>query len=1050
MLEPELAAAETAVAAARARLADAHRDLAAAEDRLRHVRALVAAERGEAAAPGPPPAPPGSPPGRPPESSATPPRSARRPVSAAGLLLTTGAVLVLSAAAVFVALTWTRLGVTGQAAVLAGVTLIAGVATVTTRGRRLHGTAEALAGVTAGLLVLDAVGARTFDLAGLAATPLDGYVTLAAAAVTLAAGAAAVASARRGRLLSVAAAAAAIGVTVTAVAGVAWVARLGRDHLLPPLDPTASIVSAIAVPLVGVVDGLVVVGLAALGLSLVTRRVPGLTAPRRTAGVVAAALLAGAAVAALLVALLEIAGDALPPDIEAVALAHLAVAGVVGPALALAPAAVRPAAGRVLAAVAGFAVLACVLAVPVATWGRREDLLDLAPVVPVALLTAVAAVRRVPGVWRTGAAVVVVAAGVLHLWVVAVLVVGRIGTLGGGVGLGVERGDSRALGVAVAVIAAASALLTEPPLVRVPGRIRTALVGTVAAAALPTALWAGLPVSRPVVAVVSLAVAGAVAMAGAVGSRRTATRWWVAVAVAGSASWWLHGLAAASVDGSGAAGGFLAVTAVVALAVAGVLTPGLPRRPAPRGVQVMVGAALAVGALGAGLLPEQAIGGALAALAAAALGAVGLPAVASWSPTRVVPPALGAVGLVVLLAAGLDGPGPGPLERAAAAGLLLAQAVAGLVEVRGRRALRPHALRHVAVPGLAAWLATDLVLVAEPRVAATWLDETALRPLAVLLVGAGYGTWVVRRSSRYPLGDRARLVVRDALVPVLLSAAGVVALAALRPGTGWSPAVDGLLVAAAGLAVHLGRLLRGWRSAGVGQHVRLRDLVAAGSAALLGTYGVFTGDAPSWVAGATFAVGGVWGLAVAILVRGPLAGPWPGAGTGRGWLAVRLGTALAVIGYLRIVSDVDGLAVEALSVPVGVVLTGFGLAAMLSPRVAGAAGSMRSLLPGLLIALGPSTWLAVASPEGWRPLVVATVGTALAIAGGLLRWQAPLAVGAAAAICVAVVQALPLAEQLPEWVWLAAAGAVALALGATFEAQRERARRAGRAWRALR
>jgi hypothetical protein len=477
MPDAELAAAEIAVAAARARLDDARRDLEAAEAHLAHVGARVTASPGVpvtagrvAAPPGPSPwSPPGSPsvPVRP--APLPPPPAAHRgwgPVSAAGILLGTGAVLVLSAAAVFVAITWTRLGVTGQAAVLAGVTLLAGLATIATRRRRLHGTAEALAGVTAGLLVLDAVGARTFDLAGLGATPLDGYVTVTAALVALVAGAAATASAHGGRLLVVASVTAAVGITVTMIAGVAWVARLGSDHLLPPLSPSESVGSVVTLPLVAAVDGLLVVGLAAQGLSLVSRGVPGLTAPRWTAAVLAATLLAGTAVTTLLVVVLEIAGDALPPDSEPVALAHLVVAGAAGLALALLPAAVRPTVGRVLAAVAGFAVLAGVLTVPVATWGRGEDLLDLAALVPVAVLTAVAAVRRVPGVWRTGAAVVVVAAGALHLWVVAILVVGRIAELAGGGSLAVERGDSRALGVAVVVVSAASLLLTEPPLVR--------------------------------------------------------------------------------------------------------------------------------------------------------------------------------------------------------------------------------------------------------------------------------------------------------------------------------------------------------------------------------------------------------------------------------------------------------------------------------------------------------------------------------------------------------------------------------------------------------
>jgi hypothetical protein len=82
------------------------------------------------------------------------------------LLLTGGVVLLLVAAVVFIAVAWERIGITGQVAVL-GILTATGVTGARLLSRRnLHASAEAVALLTCGLAVVDAVGVRRYGLFG--------------------------------------------------------------------------------------------------------------------------------------------------------------------------------------------------------------------------------------------------------------------------------------------------------------------------------------------------------------------------------------------------------------------------------------------------------------------------------------------------------------------------------------------------------------------------------------------------------------------------------------------------------------------------------------------------------------------------------------------------------------------------------------------------------------------------------------------------------------------------------------------------------------------
>jgi hypothetical protein len=81
-------------------------------------------------------------------------------------------------------------------------------------------------------------------------------------------------------------------------------------------------------------------------------------------------------------------------------------------------------------------------------------------------------------------------------------------------------------------------------------------------------------------------------------------------------------------------------------------------------------------------------------------------------------------------------------------------------------------------------------------------------------------------------------------------------------------------------------------------------------------------------------------------------------------------------------------------------------------------------------------WLAA----GWiRPVALAGVAAAVAIAGGRARMQAPLLAGATVAVLAATRELVPVAMRvigvLPGWVPVAVIGAVLLWAGATYEAR---------------
>ena len=99
-------------------------------------------------------------------SSGTGPRGVRG-WPAQQVLLSVGALLVVIAASVFLAVAWDVIGVSGQVGVMAVVTLVAGGSSVVLARRGLRASAEAVAVLAVALALVDAAAARWLDLGGL-------------------------------------------------------------------------------------------------------------------------------------------------------------------------------------------------------------------------------------------------------------------------------------------------------------------------------------------------------------------------------------------------------------------------------------------------------------------------------------------------------------------------------------------------------------------------------------------------------------------------------------------------------------------------------------------------------------------------------------------------------------------------------------------------------------------------------------------------------------------------------------------------------------------
>ena len=109
------------------------------------------------------------------------------------ILLILGALCVLAAAVVFIAVAWVQLPLVVRALILIAITAGFGLLAALALRRRLQASAEAMAGIACGMFVLDLAAARRTGLPGLADLSTAPYEILAGALLAAAGGAAALA-----------------------------------------------------------------------------------------------------------------------------------------------------------------------------------------------------------------------------------------------------------------------------------------------------------------------------------------------------------------------------------------------------------------------------------------------------------------------------------------------------------------------------------------------------------------------------------------------------------------------------------------------------------------------------------------------------------------------------------------------------------------------------------------------------------------------------------------------------------------------------------------
>ncbi|MCZ7435643.1 hypothetical protein O7598_04485 [Micromonospora sp. WMMC241] len=472
--------------------------------------------------------------------------------------------------------------------------------------------------------------------------------------------------------------------------------------------------------------------------------------------------------------------------------------------------------------------------------------------------------------------------------------------------------------------------------------------------------------------------------------------------------------------GTGRAGLVLLLLGVVAAAYA--------RSAAmrPRGVLDPAGATADAARAGANVpVVARGFGWGLPALAGLPFGAVALPVLlaAAGAPWPVVPAVAFGTGLAALLTAALVGVRP--------------MLPAGARPEAGDHAVAPLGVRPAGAPAARA---------------------AVLLPLGAVLGGFGFaGLLATRAGTLVGLGALvvAGVVVGAAGRPATVRLAGW--LGAVSSATGFAvtaPLAGGLPLRTAGFAVlavaavtlhavpalrttprsvDLGLVVvherRGSDHVGATTPRSTRRVSAAALEAVAQGVAVLalllTGGALRYAA----AVCALWGVAVGLRVL--RRGETPGVRIGL--VAVAAGSEL--LGGWLLLAAGQVAVLEAYTVPAALLALGAGLLAL---RHRPGLTSWLALGPGLGAALLPSlvSVLAAPDPQPLRRLALGAVAVGAVFGGAVRRWQAPVVLGAATLVPLALHELARGWDLLPRWIFLALGGLLLIGLAATYERRR--------------
>ncbi|MGR6321864.1 hypothetical protein Q2K19_16360 [Micromonospora soli] len=177
------------------------------------------------------------------------------------------------------------------------------------------------------------------------------------------------------------------------------------------------------------------------------------------------------------------------------------------------------------------------------------------------------------------------------------------------------------------------------------------------------------------------------------------------------------------------------------------------------------------------------------------------------------------------------------------------------------------------------------------------------------------------------------------------------------------------------------------------------------------------------------AVCALWGAAVAVRVlrRGESAAR-------RRILAAVAGGSELLGGWLLLAAG-GVVVLEAYTAPAAALALVAGLVAV---RTRPGLNSWLALGPGLAAALLPSlvSVLAAPDPQPWRRLALGVVALAAVLGGATRRWQAPVVLGAATLVPLALHELARGWDLLPRWIFLGLGGLALIGLAATYERRR--------------
>ncbi|MEV0287831.1 hypothetical protein AB0H36_27275 [Kribbella sp. NPDC050820] len=160
--------------------------------------------------------------------------------------------------------------------------------------------------------------------------------------------------------------------------------------------------------------------------------------------------------------------------------------------------------------------------------------------------------------------------------------------------------------------------------------------------------------------------------------------------------------------------------------------------------------------------------------------------------------------------------------------------------------------------------------------------------------------------------------------------------------------------------------------------------------------------------------------------------------------------ALLVAGLLLMVANTafvlsaGATTIEWFTVPPAIVMIAIGVLAWRDQP------SWIFLGPGLLIGLVPSALIADGNDSWIRLTLVVAAAVAVIVLGAQLGLQAPFVIGAAVLAKIGIWQFLEVAPLIPRWITLGTAGAILLAVGATYERRLTQAKQAATWLTALR